>query len=46
MDLVDLERECRAWTHFEGGDASTVTLIVEGDGEAFLAGMFGGAADF
>jgi hypothetical protein len=35
-----------ACTHFEVGDASTVTLTSEGDGEAVLAVMFGGAVDF
>lgn len=40
MELIDLERECCAWIHFEVGDGSVVTLTAEGDGEAVLAGMF------
>jgi hypothetical protein len=40
MELIDLERECCAWIHFEVGGNSTVTLTAEGDGEAVLAGMF------
>ena len=40
IDLVDLERECCAWIHFEVSDRSVVTLTAEGDGEAVLAEMF------
>jgi len=40
MELIDLDRECCAWIHFEVGDGSVVTLTAEGDGEAVLAGMF------
>lgn len=40
IDLIDLERECCAWIHFEVDDASVVTLTAAGDGEAVLAGMF------
>jgi hypothetical protein len=42
-ELIDLERECCAWIHFEVSDGSVVTLTAEGDGEAVLAGMFVGA---
>jgi hypothetical protein len=40
IDLVDLERECCAWIHFEVSDRSVVSLTAEGDGEAVLAEMF------
>jgi hypothetical protein len=40
MELIDLERECCAWIHFEVIGGSAVTLTVEGDGEAILASMF------
>jgi hypothetical protein len=40
IELIDLERECCAWIHFELTEGSTVTLTAEGDGEAVLAGMF------
>ncbi len=40
IELIDLERACCAWIHFEVGDSSVVTLIAEGEGEAVLAGMF------
>jgi hypothetical protein len=40
IQLVDLERECCAWTHFEVSDGSVVTLTADGAGEAVLAGMF------
>ena len=40
IDLVDLERECCAWIHFEVLERSVVTMTAEGDGEAVLAGMF------
>ncbi len=39
IELVDLERACCAWIHFEVSAGSTVTLAAEGDGEAALAGM-------
>jgi hypothetical protein len=42
IDLIDLERDCCAWIHFEVADGSIVTLTAEGDGEAVLAGMFKG----
>jgi hypothetical protein len=38
--LVDLERECCAWIHFDVTEGSVATLTAEGDGEAVLAGMF------
>ena len=40
IDLIDLERECCAWIHFDVGDRSVVTLTAGGDGEAALAEMF------
>jgi hypothetical protein len=40
IELIDLERECCAWIHFDVSDASVVTLTAEGEGEAVLAGMF------
>jgi hypothetical protein len=40
IQLVDLERECCAWIHFEVSDGSVVTLTADGAGEAVLAGMF------
>lgn len=40
IELVDFERECCAWIHFEVSAGSNVTLTAEGDGEAVLAGMF------
>ncbi len=40
IELVDLERACCAWIHFEISAGSTVTLTAEGDGEAAVAGMF------
>jgi hypothetical protein len=40
MELIDLERECCAWIHFEVSDQSVVTLTAEGAGDAVLAGMF------
>jgi hypothetical protein len=39
IELIDLERECCAWIHFEV-DGPIVTLTAEADGEAVLAGMF------
>jgi hypothetical protein len=39
-ELIDLERECCAWIHFEVISGSVVTLTADGDGEAVLAGMF------
>ena len=40
IELVDLERECCAWIHFEVIAGSTVTLTAEGDGEVVLRGIF------
>ena len=40
IELIDLERECCAWIHFEVLDRSVVTMTAEGDGESVLAGMF------
>lgn len=40
IELVDLERECCAWIHFEISDGSIVTMTADGDGDAVLAGMF------
>ncbi len=40
IGLIDLERECCAWIHFEVLERSVVTMTAEGDGEAVLAGMF------
>jgi hypothetical protein len=40
LELIDLERECCAWIHFEVSGGSVVTLTAEGAGEALLAGMF------
>jgi hypothetical protein len=40
IELIDLERECCAWIHFEVTEESVVTLTAGGDGEAVLAGMF------
>lgn len=40
IELVDLERECCAWIHFEVDHGSVVTLTAEGDGEAVLGSMF------
>ena len=40
MQLIDLERECCAWIHFEVSDGTAVTLTAEGDGEAVLASWF------
>jgi hypothetical protein len=42
IQLVDLERECCAWIHFDVSDQSVVTLTADGAGEAVLAGMFKG----
>ncbi len=42
LDLIDLERKCCAWIHFDVGDGSVVTLTADGDGEEVLAGMFSG----
>ncbi|MHB8589615.1 MAG: hypothetical protein ACYDA0_12300 [Candidatus Dormibacteraceae bacterium] len=42
VKLIDFERECCAWIHVEVEDDSTFTLTADGDGEAVLAGMFGG----
>ena len=40
IELIDLERECCAWIHFEVSDGSVVTMTAEGEGEPVLAGMF------
>jgi len=40
IELIDLERDCCAWIHFEVEGASAVTLTADGDGESVLAGMF------
>ena len=40
MELIDLERECCAWIHFEVTSASVVTMTAEGAGEVVLRGMF------
>jgi hypothetical protein len=40
IELIDLERECCAWIHFEVGENSVVTLTADGDGEMVLGGMF------
>ena len=40
IELIDLERECCAWIHFEVSDGSIVTLTADGAGETVLAGMF------
>lgn len=40
FNLIDLERECCAWIHFDVGGGSVVTLTADADGEAVLAGMF------
>jgi hypothetical protein len=42
MQLIDLERECCAWIHFEVSEGSVATLTADGAGEAVLAGMFEG----
>ena len=39
LELIDLERECCAWIHFDI-QGSAVTLTADGGGEAVLAGMF------
>jgi hypothetical protein len=39
LELVELERECCAWIHFDV-QGSVVTLTAEAEGEAVLAGMF------
>lgn len=40
IELVDLERECCAWIHFDVSEGSVVTMTAHGAGEAVLAGMF------
>jgi hypothetical protein len=42
IELIDLERECCAWIHFDVSEGSVVTLTADGDGEAILGGMFQG----
>jgi hypothetical protein len=39
-ELIDLERECCAWIHFELSDGAAFTLTADADGEAVLASMF------
>jgi hypothetical protein len=39
-ELIDLERECCEWIHYDVGPDSTITLTAPGDGEGVLAGMF------
>jgi hypothetical protein len=39
LELIELERECCAWIHFEV-EGPVVTLTAEGAGEAVLGGMF------
>jgi hypothetical protein len=40
IQLVDLERECCAWIHFEVREGAIVTMAADGAGEAVLAEMF------
>ncbi len=40
IELIDLERECCAWIHFEVVGGSVATLTAEGEGAAVLAEMF------
>jgi hypothetical protein len=40
IELIDLERECCAWIHFNVSGGSVVTLTADAGGEAVLAGMF------
>lgn len=40
IELIDLERECCAWIHFDVSDGAVVTLTADGDGETVLATMF------
>lgn len=40
IELINLERGCCAWIHFEVVGGSVVTMTADGDGEAALAGMF------
>jgi hypothetical protein len=49
IELIDLERDCCAWIHYDvteapGGEA-TATLTAPEDGEAVLAEMFRPSAD-
>jgi hypothetical protein len=39
IELIDLERECCAWIHFDV-EGAVVTLTADGDGETVLASMF------
>jgi hypothetical protein len=43
IELINLERDCCAWMHFDVGEGSrgaAVTVTADGDGEAVLAAMF------
>ena len=40
LELIELERECCAWIHFEVRDGAVVTMTAEGGGEAVLTEMF------
>ena len=40
LELIELERECCAWIHFEVSGGAMATLTAPGDGQAVLAGMF------
>jgi hypothetical protein len=40
IELIDLERECCQWIHFDVAEGSVVTLTADAGGEAVLAGMF------
>jgi hypothetical protein len=40
MELIDLERECCSWIHFDVMETSVVTLTADAGGEAVLAGIF------
>ena len=40
LELIDLERECCAWIHFEVGDGAVVTMTADSAGEVVLAEMF------
>lgn len=40
MKLIDLERECCGWIHFDVESASAAALTAEGEGEEVLAVMF------
>lgn len=40
LELIELERDCCAWIHFEVSGGAVATLTADGDGEAVLAGLF------